>query len=134
MARSGKPYAIARFPFAGDRPGDLSFGQGDLVELVEVVGSGWLRGRIRDTEGIFPGKWYTVLLECIKHLRTLVLVDQFATIKSTKPKLLLVNTHDPCQNAIVRSQRVNFSADWLIRKGFSPAKYSVVTVLQNLTF
>ncbi len=38
-------------------------------------------------------------------------VDQFATIKSAKPKLLLVNTHDPCQNAIVRSQRVKFSAD-----------------------
>ena len=38
-------------------------------------------------------------------------VDQFATIKSAKPKLLLVNTHYPCQNAIVRSQRVKFSAD-----------------------
>ena len=33
-------------------------------------------------------------------------VDQFASMKSAKPKLLLVNTHDPCQNAIVRSQRV----------------------------
>ena len=51
-------------------------------------------------------------------------VDQFALITSAKPKLLLVNTHDPCQNAIVRSQRVKFFADWLIRKGFSPAKYS----------
>ncbi len=39
------------------------------------------------------------------------IVDQFATIKFAKPKLLLVNTHDPCQNAIVRSQRVKFSAD-----------------------
>ncbi len=39
------------------------------------------------------------------------MVDQFATIKSAKPKLLLVNTHDPCQNAIVRSQRVKFAAD-----------------------
>ncbi len=39
------------------------------------------------------------------------MLDQFATIKFAKPKLLLVNTHDPCQNAIVRSQRVNFSAD-----------------------
>ena len=38
-------------------------------------------------------------------------VDQFATIKSAKPKLLLVNTHDPFQNAIVRSQKVKFSAD-----------------------
>ncbi|XP_064384437.1 dynamin-binding protein-like isoform X2 [Halichondria panicea] len=63
LARSGKPYAIARFPFAGDRPGDLSFGQGDLVELVEVVGSGWLRGRIRDTEGIFPGSFVKVIKE-----------------------------------------------------------------------
>ena len=39
-----------------------------------------------------------------------VMVDQFTTIKSTKPKLLLVNTHDPCQNAIIRSQRVKFFA------------------------
>ena len=39
------------------------------------------------------------------------MVDQFATIKSAKPKLLLVNTHNPCQDAIVRSQRIKFSAD-----------------------
>ncbi len=41
-------------------------------------------------------------------------VDQFEFVvlnKIAKPKLLLVNTHDPCQNAIVRSQKVNFSAD-----------------------
>ena len=37
------------------------------------------------------------------------MVDQFATIKPAKPKL--VNTHNPCQNAIVRSQKVKFSAD-----------------------
>ena len=36
-------------------------------------------------------------------------VDQFAIIKSQN---LLVNTHDPYQNAIVTSQRVNFSAAW----------------------
>ncbi len=50
------------------------------------------------------------------------MVNQFPTIKSAKSKL--VNTHDPCQNAIVRLQRVNFLLIWLIRKGFSPAKYS----------
>ncbi len=43
--------------------------------------------------------------------QTFARVDQFTTIKSAKPKLLLVNTHDPFQNAIVRSQRVKFSAD-----------------------
>ncbi len=51
------------------------------------------------------------------------MVDQFATIKSAKP-ITKKNTHDPCQNAIVRSQRVTFLLIWLIRKGFSPAKYS----------
>ncbi len=51
------------------------------------------------------------------------MVDQFA-----KPKLLLVNTHDPCQNAIVRSQRVKFSADLTHSQRFSPAKYSSNTV------
>ncbi len=57
--------------------------------------------------------------------QTFARVDQFTTIKSAKPKLLLVNTHDPFQNAIVRSQRVMI---WLIRKGFSLAKYSIVIV------
>ncbi len=52
-------------------------------------------------------------------------VDQFATIKSAKPKLLLVNTHDLFQNAIVKS---TFLLIWLIRKRFSPAKYSSNTV------
>ena len=42
------------------------------------------------------------------------MVDQFATLKSAKPKLLLVNTHDPCQNAIVRSQRVKFLQNILV--------------------
>ena len=52
-----------------------------------------------------------VLLECFAEdlICGLVRVDQFATIKSQN--LTIVNTHDPCQNAIVRSQRVNFSAD-----------------------
>ena len=49
-------------------------------------------------------------------------VDQFATIKSAKPKLLLINTHDPCQNAIVRSQRVNFSADLAHSQRFFTSK------------
>ena len=49
-------------------------------------------------------------------------VDQFETTKKAMPKLLLVNTHDPCQNAIVDRKRSNFLLIWLIRKGFSPSK------------
>ena len=70
---------------------------------------------------------YTECFASIKHLRTFARVDQFATIKSA-----LVNTHDPCQNAIVRSQRFLI---WLIRKSLSPAKYSSNTVYltQNIS-
>ena len=41
------------------------------------------------------------------YLERFTRVDQFATIKLQNLKLLLVNTHDPCQNAITRSQKVN---------------------------
>ena len=43
-------------------------------------------------------------IKCIK-----VLLASIKHMQIAKPKL--VNTHDPYQNAIVRSQRVNFSAD-----------------------
>ena len=57
-------------------------------------------------------------------------VDHFATIIA-KPELVLVITHDPCQNARVKSQRVHFSAD--LAQGFSPAKYSSNTVPPTCT-
>ncbi len=62
------------------------------------------------------------------------MVDQFATLKSAKPKLLLVNTHDPCQNAIVRSQRVKFSADLAHSQRFFTSKNSSNTVHRILHF
>ena len=38
----------------------------------------------------------------------------------------VMTQHDPCQNAIVQSKSVNFSADLsIINKVFSPANYSV---------
>ena len=49
------------------------------------------------------------------------MVDQFSKIKSAK---LSKYTHDPCQNTIVDRKGSNFLLIWLIRKGFSPAKYS----------
>ncbi len=38
-------------------------------------------------------------------------VDQFAIVKLQNLKLLLVNTHDPYQNAIVRSQRAKCASE-----------------------
>ena len=55
------------------------------------------------------------------------MVDQFATIKSAKPKLLLVNTI-LAKTQYLDRKRSKFLLIWLIRKGFSPAKYSSNTV------
>ncbi len=58
------------------------------------------------------------MLECFASMhQTFAIVDQFATIKSAKPKLLLVNTHDSCQNALAKGQIFAHS------QRFSPAKY-----------
>ncbi len=51
--------------------------------------------------------------------------------KIAKPKLVLVNTHDPCQNAIVRSQRVKCSADLAHLQMFFTSK---IIILVNIPF
>ncbi len=50
------------------------------------------------------------------------MVDQFATIKSAKPILLLVDTHDPCQNAIAKGQRTFLLIRDKVREGLATAK------------
>ncbi len=61
LAGSGKPYAIALYTFSGEEEGDLGFSKGELLELVDSVASGWLRGRIGDREGIFPSSFVEIL-------------------------------------------------------------------------
>lgn len=55
LASSGKPYAVALHTFQGTQSGDLSFSKGDLVELLGTIISGWLKGRLDNAIGIFPG-------------------------------------------------------------------------------
>ena len=60
LARSGKPYGIALYSFAGSCEGDLTLEKGELVELLNSVGGGWMRGRAEDREGIFPSSFVEV--------------------------------------------------------------------------
>lgn len=61
LAQSGRPYAIGLFEFSGDCKGDLSFAKGELIELVGPAGSGWMRGKTRGREGIFPASFVDIL-------------------------------------------------------------------------
>ena len=61
LAKSGRPYAVGLFEFGGDCEGDLSFGKGELIELTGSAGSGWIRGKTRGREGIFPASFVEIL-------------------------------------------------------------------------
>ena len=53
-SRLGPQKAVAVFDFKGERPGDLSFNKGDLVQILKEDPSGWWIGRFGNKEGHFP--------------------------------------------------------------------------------
>ena len=48
------PRCRARFDFDGEGPEDLRFEEGDVIRLVERVGSEWRRGELNCHTGLFP--------------------------------------------------------------------------------
>lgn len=51
--------AMADFP--GESSDDLSFVEGDIIEITGEIDENWLRGRLKNKEGIFPASFVTVL-------------------------------------------------------------------------
>ncbi|KAG8507315.1 SH3 domain-containing protein 19, partial [Galemys pyrenaicus] len=45
---------IARFEYIGDQKDELSFSEGEIINLKEYVNEEWARGELRDRTGIFP--------------------------------------------------------------------------------
>ena len=54
------PYCIALYDFLGETPEDLSFVPGDRIELLEHVGTDWLKGLLRGNTGIFPAAFVEI--------------------------------------------------------------------------
>lgn len=54
-----KEYCIGLFSFDAQAPGDLSFGVGDKIEVLERTddADAWWKGRLNGQEGIFPGNY-----------------------------------------------------------------------------
>jgi lipid-binding SYLF domain-containing protein len=54
--------AVALYPFAGERPGDLSFSPGDVIEIIRSSGStnDWWTGRCQGREGVFPANYVQI--------------------------------------------------------------------------
>ncbi|KZT08919.1 BAR-domain-containing protein [Laetiporus sulphureus 93-53] len=57
--KPGASYVVALYDFTPQAEGDLEFGAGDRIEVVERTDSveDWWTGRIGDREGVFPGNY-----------------------------------------------------------------------------
>ncbi|KAK7929466.1 hypothetical protein WMY93_005861 [Mugilogobius chulae] len=48
------PRCVARFDFEGEQSDELSFSEGDVIQLKAYVGQDWARGQLGNLNGIFP--------------------------------------------------------------------------------
>ncbi|XP_030004832.1 SH3 domain-containing protein 19 isoform X1 [Sphaeramia orbicularis] len=48
------PRCVARFDFEGEHDDELSFSEGDVIQLKAYMGQDWARGQIGSSTGIFP--------------------------------------------------------------------------------
>ncbi|XP_030592144.1 SH3 domain-containing protein 19 isoform X2 [Archocentrus centrarchus] len=60
-AKASGPRCVARFDFEGEQSDELSFSEGDVIQLKEYMGQDWARGQIGTHEGIFPLNFVEVI-------------------------------------------------------------------------
>ncbi|XP_025763651.1 SH3 domain-containing protein 19, partial [Oreochromis niloticus] len=60
-AKVSGPRCMARFDFEGEHSDELSFSEGDVIQLKEYVGQDWARGQIGGHTGIFPLNFVDVI-------------------------------------------------------------------------
>ncbi len=48
------PRCVALFDYEGEEEDELTFSQGDVIALLELIGQEWGRGQIHGRIGIFP--------------------------------------------------------------------------------
>lgn len=53
-ADAGLGFVIAQFDFVAENEGDLSFNQGDRIQVLELIDDNWMRGALNGNEGILP--------------------------------------------------------------------------------
>lgn len=54
------PYCTAMYPYVGQEEGDLSFNEGDRIELLEHKEGDWLKGTLNGKTGVFPEAYVKV--------------------------------------------------------------------------
>ncbi|XP_029290419.1 SH3 domain-containing protein 19 isoform X2 [Cottoperca gobio] len=55
------PRCVARFDFDGESSDELSFSEGDVIQLKTYIGQEWARGQIGNSTGVFPLNFVEVI-------------------------------------------------------------------------
>ncbi|XP_015244286.1 PREDICTED: SH3 domain-containing protein 19-like [Cyprinodon variegatus] len=77
------PRCVALFDYEGEEEGELTFSQGDVIALLELVGEEWGRGQIHGRAGIFPLN-FTEVLEPLPEITSSSSVET-SKLESTEP-------------------------------------------------
>ncbi|XP_029610514.1 SH3 domain-containing protein 19 isoform X2 [Salmo trutta] len=117
------PRCVARFDYEGEEEDELTFSEGDVIALTEVIDQEWGRGQIHGRIGIFPLAFTEILEEPPPSagLQPVVVTTKKTTESSDVPDQWVVALHDFSgqtaedlwfqQGALIRvTQRVD--ADW----------------------
>lgn len=102
------PRCVARFDFEGEQSDELSFSEGDLIQLKEYIGEEWARGKIGPSTGIFPLNF----VEIIEDLPLAPSQQQKAPVKIALPGMVSQSPHpEAAKPALASSQS---SVEWVV--------------------
>ncbi|XP_029938174.1 SH3 domain-containing protein 19-like isoform X1 [Salarias fasciatus] len=76
------PRCVAAFDYEGEEEDELTFSQGDVIALLELLDGDWGRGRIHGREGIFP-LGFTEVVEALPQSRPDPAMENTAAPKSS---------------------------------------------------
>ena len=54
-------YCVAIYPYEGEKSGDLTFEEGDRIQVIREEGADWLHGSLAGREGIFPRAFVKII-------------------------------------------------------------------------
>ncbi|XP_076450774.1 dynamin-binding protein-like isoform X2 [Babylonia areolata] len=58
------PYAKTLFPFQAQLPTELSFGENEIVTLIQHVDEEWIEGDLDGKTGLFPATFVEIIVDC----------------------------------------------------------------------
>ncbi|XP_070200464.1 dynamin-binding protein-like [Littorina saxatilis] len=58
------PYAKTLYPFQAQLPTELSFGENEIVTLIQHVDEDWIEGELDGKIGIFPSSFVEIIVDC----------------------------------------------------------------------